>query len=67
MTYQELARKLQAIEKSTGVYLHDPCVDAENVPTNSSDAVLFDAALCAAADRAHEAGLDIYELLKATN
>ena len=63
MTYQELADKLQTIEKATGLYLFDPCVDAENVGPNATDFALYDAALCAAEDRANEAGLNLHELL----
>jgi hypothetical protein len=64
MTYAELADKLQRLEKITGLYLYDPCVDAENVGANPTDWALYDAALCAAEDRAQEAGHDLHELLK---
>jgi hypothetical protein len=64
MTYLELSEKLISIEKSMGIYLFDPCVDAENVGTNPSDFDLYDSAFCAAADRANELGLDIYKLLE---
>ena len=64
MTYSELSEKLTSIEKSMGIYLFDPCVDAENVGPNPSDFDLYDSALCAATDRANELGLDIYKLLE---
>lgn len=63
MTYKELTDKLQKIEKATGLYLFDPCVDAENVGANPTDFALYDAALCAAEDRANEAGFDLRNLL----
>jgi hypothetical protein len=64
MTYAELTAKLIAIEKVTGLYLHDPCVDAENAGANPSDWMLMDCALCMAEQRAHEKGFDLHDLLK---
>ena len=64
MTYAELTEKLIAIEKATGLYLHDPCVDAENAGASPSDWELMDSALCSAIDRASEAGFDLHALLK---
>ena len=64
MTYAELTAKLQRIEKVTGLYLSDTCVDAENVGANPSDSKLYDAALCAAESRAHDAGYNLHDLLK---
>jgi len=63
MTYSELTSKLVLLEKQTGLYLSDPCVDLENAGSNPSDAKLFDVALCAAEFRAGEAGYDIHKLL----
>jgi hypothetical protein len=63
MTYQELTAKLVEIEKATGVYLSDTCVDAENAGRNATDAQLFHAAADAAGIRAEEAGLDINALV----
>ena len=65
MTYSELTAKLLEIEKNTGLYLSDPCVDAQNVGPNPTDYDLYDAALCAAETRAYEAGFDLHKLLKA--
>ena len=64
MTYAELTAKLIAIEKATGLYLSDTCVDLENAGDNPSDFKLYDAALCAAENRAAEAGYDLHVLLK---
>ena len=63
MTYVELTAKLIAIEKTTGLYLSDTCVDAENATDPEDDASLFDAALSAAAYRAADEGFDINVLL----
>jgi hypothetical protein len=64
MTYADLVTKLQALEQITGVELSDICVDAENAGSNPTDYMLYDCAFCAALDRADEAGLDLYALLK---
>lgn len=63
MTYAELINRLQAAEKTTGLYLSDECVDLQNAGPNASDADLYQAALSAAACRAEEAGQDINKLL----
>jgi hypothetical protein len=65
MTYSELIQVLNQIEKQTGLYLSDTCVDAENAGKNSTDAQLYDVAICVAEQRASDAGFDIYKLLKA--
>ena len=62
MSYAELIAKLEAIEKKTGLYLSDVCVDAENAGVNPSDYMLYDCALCAAEGRASEAGFDLHQL-----
>lgn len=64
MTYAKLTAKLVAIEKATGLYLSDTCVDLENAGDNPSDCKLYDIALCAAESRAAEAGHDLHILLK---
>lgn len=64
MTYAELTAKLVQIEKATGLYLSDTCVDLENAGANPTDKKLYDVALDAAQFRAEEAGFDIHELLK---
>ncbi len=64
MTYAELTAKLITIERATGLYLSDSCVDAENVGRNASDSALFDVALSAAESRAADSGYDLHVLLK---
>lgn len=63
MTYAELTEKLKAVEKVTGLYLSDECVDIQNAGPNATDDALYRVALDAAACRAEEAGRDINELL----
>lgn len=63
MKYAELIEKLQAVEKATGLYLSDECVDRQNAGPNASDAELYEVAVSAAAYRAEEAGRDINTLL----
>lgn len=63
MTYQELTAKLVQIEKQTGLYLSDTCVDAENAGQDATDAELFNAAAHAAGERAADEGFDINELV----
>jgi hypothetical protein len=63
MTYKELLDKLQAIEKQTGLYLSDECVDAENAVDPTSDKSLYDVACASAGQRAEDAGYDINELI----
>lgn len=62
MTYSELIAKLVSIEKQTGLYLSDTCVDHENAGQDATDQQLYDVALSAAAERAHDEGFDINEL-----
>jgi hypothetical protein len=63
MTYAELTQKLQEVERATGLYLSDECVDLENVGRGATDSDLDWAARAAAADRAADAGRDINDLL----
>lgn len=63
MTYSELIQKLQAIEKQTGLYLSDECVDAENAVDPTDDKSLYSAACMLAGQHAEEAGYDINELI----
>lgn len=63
MTYAELTAKLVAIEKATGLYLSDTCVDRENATDPNCDRSLFVAAISAAGQRAEDAGYDINVLL----
>jgi len=63
MTYTELTAKLVAIEKATGLYLSDTCVDRENATNPNCDRSLFAAAVSAAGQRAEEAGYDINVLI----
>jgi hypothetical protein len=63
MTYAELTAKLIAIEKETGLYLSDTCVDAENATDPNCEKSLFVAAAMAAGERAAEAGYDINDLI----
>jgi hypothetical protein len=63
MTYAELTAKLVAIEKETGLYLSDTCVDRENATDPNCDRSLFVAAVSAAGQRAEDAGYDINVLL----
>lgn len=65
MTYAELTEKLVAIEKATGLYLSDACVDRENATDPNCDRALFAAAVSAAGQRAEDAGYDINVLLGA--
>ena len=65
MTYAELTAKLVAIEKETGLYLSDTCVDVQNAGHNATDAKLFAVAANAAGIRAEEEGLDINVLVGA--
>jgi len=65
MKYAELTEKLVKIEKLTGLYLSDTCVDAQNAGANASDYELYDVALCAAESRAEDAGHNLHVLLKA--
>lgn len=65
MTYAELIAKLVQIEKQTGVYLSDPCVDLENAGKDATDSQLFSVAASAAGQRAEEAGLDLNALVGA--
>lgn len=62
--YEELLEKLSQIEKNTGIYLRDECIDAENAGENPSDWKLYDTALCAAEGRMSERGLNIHDFLK---
>lgn len=62
MTYSELIVKLVSIEKQTGLYLSDTCVDHENAGQDATDQQLYDVALSAAAERADDEGFDINEL-----
>jgi len=63
MKYRELLNKLQAIEKQTGLYLSDECVDAQDAADPTNDKSLFDAACSSAGQRAEEAGFDINKLI----
>jgi hypothetical protein len=63
MTYAELTAKLVSIEKATGLYLSDTCVDRENATNPNCDRSLFAAAVSAAGQRAEEAGYDINVLI----
>ena len=63
MTYSELTAKLMEIEKATGLYLSDTCVDVENAGRNATDAALFTVAANAAGVRAEDAGHDINALI----
>jgi len=65
MTYTELTAKLVAIEKATGLYLSDTCVDRENAANPNCDRSLFSAAANAAGERAEAAGFDINVLVGA--
>ena len=65
MTYAELTAKLVAIEKETGLYLSDTCVDLENATDPTCDRSLFAAAVNAAGQRAEDEGYDINVLLGA--
>jgi hypothetical protein len=65
MTYTELTAKLVAIEKATGLYLSDTCVDRENATNPNCEKSLFAAALSAAGERAEAAGHDINVLIGA--
>jgi hypothetical protein len=65
MTYTELTTKLVAIEKATGLYLSDTCVDLENATDPTCDRSLFSAAVDAAGQRAEDAGYDINALIGA--
>lgn len=60
--YNYLQAQLVAIEKATGAYLADQCIDRENVSDESSPdywARMVVAAKEAAWDRAEDAGLDL--------
>ena len=63
MTYTELIKKLQEIEKQTGLDLSDMCVDAENAVDPTSDKSLYLAACERAGQCAEEAGYDINKLI----
>lgn len=63
MNYSELIAKLVSIEKETGLHLSDTCVDAENAGQDATDRQLYDVAVSAAAERAHDAGFNINELI----
>ena len=63
MTYTELITKLVEIEKATGLYLSDTCVDRENATNPNCDRSLFAAAVSAAGERAESAGYDINVLI----
>ena len=63
MNYSELTAKLIEVEKATGLYLSDTCVDVENAGRNATDAELFMVAANAAGVRAEEAGYNINELV----
>jgi hypothetical protein len=65
MTYTELTAKLVAIEKATGLYLSDTCVDRENVTNPDCEKSLFAAAVSSAGQRAEDAGYDINALIGA--
>ena len=65
MTYTELITKLVEIEKATGLYLSDTCVDRENATNPNCDRSLFAAAVSAAGERAEAAGYDINVLIGA--
>lgn len=65
MTYTELTTKLVAIEKATGLYLSDTCVDRENATNPNCEKSLFAAAVSAAGERAEAAGHDINVLIGA--
>ena len=65
MTYTELTAKLVAIEKTTGLYLSDTCVDRENATNPDCTKSLFNAAVSAAGERAEAAGYDINVLVGA--
>lgn len=65
MTYTELTTKLVAIEKATGLYLSDTCVDRENATNPNCEKSLFAAAVSAAGERAEAAGHDINVLVGA--
>lgn len=72
MTYSELVQKLQEVERRTGLYLSDECVDLQNAGLHANDLLagreederaLYRAAVSAAGYRAEEAGFDINEIL----
>ena len=65
MTYTELTAKLVAIEKATGLYLSDTCVDRENASNPDCERSLFAAAANADGERAEAAGYDINALIGA--
>jgi len=65
MTYTQLTAKLVAIEKATGLYLSDTCVDRENAANPNCDCSLFAVAVSAAGERAEAAGYDINVLVGA--
>ena len=54
-----------AIEKATGLYLTDTCVDRENATNPNCEKSLFAAAVSAAGQRASDAGYDINVLVGA--
>ena len=67
--YDALQQDLQALERSTGLYLADQCVDVENLPEGVTETSprywneMYRAAASAAGQRAEEAGRDINAML----
>ena len=69
--YYALQEELRYIEKRTGLYLADECVDAENAGVSRNDpsffAQCYSAAMVAAELRAEEAGENFSDLIGRPN
>lgn len=65
--YRNLTAELETLEKATGLYLTDECIDRENVNSSEGDdeywSDMYSAACSSAGYRAEEAGKDINALI----